>query len=261
MNFNKFLNTTIAVCTVFYNYNLANSIEYKTNNNEYNSNSTFNHNNPAVTLSITEQLDNRISYLNNLIKSTNNKKVFEKSNIVKEQMNLSIIRLKQLVNTLRVLNNMNVFPRILEFVRENSIELLNNKYVDFSPVFKPIEKTVNDSIHNIFFCKSKNEHNFDKLLKILFTEEELNIIEKERKENEKALEYYYVQTWLIFEALSMCPELGINRILKINNNEIECIPEGGLIDAIQTNDGKLYMPSYCEKLYNIGLYIETYKSN
>ena len=246
MNFNKILNITITICTVFCNYNLANSIEYKTDNNHYNNN--------AAQLSITEQLDSRILYLSNLIKSTNNNKIFTESNIVKEQMNASIDRLKQLMNTLMILRNLNVFPKIVDFVRKNSSELLNEKYIDFSPVFKPIEKTVNDSIHSIFFRRSKVEHNFNELLKILFGEEKWNLIEKEIKENEKALEYYHVQACVMFEALSMCPELGINRVLKINNNEVECITKGGLIDGVQTNDGKLYMPSYSEKLYNIGLY-------
>jgi hypothetical protein len=199
-----------------------------------------NENKTTTQLSINEQLDNRINDLNELITLTS-KDMMKPDCSCKESMANLIKELQKLICNLKAAKELNLFPKLVDFVRKNSKELLEGKEINFSSVFKPFEEKMNDALREVYCPDYVIEIKVLELLKPLYSTEQYNMYVKEKKELNNAMEFLEVPASLIFEALSMCPELKIKRILKPNKNDFES--QGDLINAIQTKDGRVYTHS------------------
>ena len=140
-------------------------------------------------------------YISNLMCKTNN---LEYTLEVLEEIKLILQKLK----------NTGVFSVLVSFVRQNSDHLLNGKIVDFTPIFTQIRNTVNNSIRDIYYHE----------------EIELEKFGIQFHYNTDALRICKVQFLLMAEALSMCPELNVKHVLKIDDNEY-------LRQGIQINGG------------------------
>lgn len=217
-------------------------------------------------LSINEQLDNRINECYEVISSINNdilkeemvtnklkrelnrlkqsktepKTIVEKGRKITEELNdidnvataklnnlkTSIKTIEQYIDILKVLKNTRFFQNLVGFVQDNSSKLLKGECIDFSTVFK-FDTEITKSLNKIY-CWA---------------------------ENEKALEHTSIQEFLMYEALAMCPNLGIKSILQTNNGEVEEreIAKGGLIHGIKTKDGRSYYGFSAVSTYSIGL--------
>lgn len=222
-------------------------------------------------LSISEQLDKRIEYINNLIKSIYSKDT-ELSNIIQsfknehpfdsldsisydlkqklsreaedaqkhrnallyfekigqEKLVFPILELEKIVLILKALKNTDVFPKMVDFVRENSKDLLDGKSIDFTPFYNEITKnTINNKLNNVLYPK-------EVILNNLLKENGL----PEINDSTNSSDLINIQVLLMFETLAMCPELKVEHVLKLDN-------KGKLIDGVKINNSEqIYGYSY-----------------
>lgn len=213
---------------------------------------------------IVEQLNEKITTLDNLIKSkmTQNdimkielQQLIQKYNELEQQqgdhalesnqinedisnitgrienLNITLDTLEKIKLTLQKLQNTGVFSVLVKFVQKYSDNLLKGEIVDFTPVFTQIRDIVNNSIRNIYYSPEE----------ILL--ENLRI---QTGNDTDSLNIYNVQCLLMSEALSMCPGLNVRYVLRINDEE-------RLIEGIQIDGNDDIYGYQISNNYHLGI--------
>lgn len=214
---------------------LSNIIDTQKTQEVTTNNINIDNNNSKKQLSIKEQLDKKISELNNLFKTTsidnkqmkNELKKLEAKyskvdpNSIPNEINTKIgmlrnktsnltntlVNLETAIRILQELKNTDVFQKMIDFVRSNSKELIDGKIVDFTTVFEQIK----DKVNEVYDIESLD-----------------------------------TQSLLMATALSMCPELKVEHIFKFNN-------DGIFFDGIKINNNENIYGFEFNKRFHLGI--------
>lgn len=145
--------------------------------------------------------------------------------ITQERLVDTIFELEEISLVLQKLKGTEVFPKLVDFVRSNSEDLLNGKVVDFSSVFtKTVKDEVNNSLREVCYADEVEHNKWLKKCGFAETSTDINSLN-----SLNSLDLIKIQVLLMYEALELCPELKVEHVLKLNS-------KGKLINGVQINN-------------------------